>query len=188
MSASRSPFFVRVAHGRPGMLSLVAAMIGLLASGPAPRVRAPDAPSLSEALSAPAQPTAVARAAMSTAPCRASRLTMAVATRPKPKSSAVTRRGGGQLISWYFNSISSTRLLDREQEQQLSKMIIAGDEYERLRDELEDELGRRPSTEEWAAAVGLEKRELRKRMRRANSARDLMVAANSERPILSRTA
>lgn len=57
-------------------------------------------------------------------------------------------------------------------------MIIAGDEYERLRDELEDELGRRPSTEEWAAAVGLEKRELRKRMRRANSARDLMVAAN----------
>ena len=58
-------------------------------------------------------------------------------------------------------------------------MIIAGDEYERLRDELEDELGRRPSTEEWAAAVGLEKRELRKRMRRANSARDLMVAANS---------
>lgn len=164
------------------MLSLVAAMFGLLASGPAGhRVRAPDAPSLSEALSTPAQPSAVARAAMSTAPCRASMPTMAVATRPKPKSSAVTRRGGGQLISWYFNSISSTRLLDREQEQQLSKMIIAGDEYERLRDELEDELGRRPSTEEWAAAVGLEKRELRKRMRRANSARDLMVAANSER-------
>ena len=46
--------------------------------------------------------------------------------------------------------------------------------------ELEDELGRRPSIDEWAAAVGLEKRELRKRMRRANSARDLMVAANSK--------
>ena len=106
---------------------------------------------------------------------------MAVASPPRTKSSAVTRRGGGQLISWYFNSISSTRLLDKEQEQQLSKMIIAGDEYERLRDELEDELGRRPTTDEWATAVGLEKRELRKRMRRANSARDLMVAANSER-------
>lgn len=173
---------IAVLCGRPHprrMLSLVTVMMGLLTGGPTSPLRAPDAPSLSEALNAPTPPMAVAHAAFSAAPCRASAPLMAVATRPKPKSSAVTRRGGGQLISWYFNSISSTRLLDREQEQQLSQMIIAGDEYERLRDELEDELGRRPSTEEWAAAVGLEKRELRKRMRRANSARDLMVAANS---------
>ena len=130
----------------------------------------------------PRTPTFSAAAFSSAPPSRLSALTMmAVASPPRTKSSAVTRRGGGQLISWYFNSISSTRLLDKEQEQQLSKMIIAGDEYERLRDELEDELGRRPTTDEWATAVGLEKRELRKRMRRANSARDLMVAANSER-------
>ena len=100
---------------------------------------------------------------------------------PKIKSSAVTRRGGGQLISWYFNSISSTRLLSAEQEQQLSTMIIAGDEYERMRDELEEKLERKVTTDEWAEAAGLEKRELRKRMRRANSARDLMVAANSNK-------
>ena len=100
---------------------------------------------------------------------------------PKVRSNAVTRRSGGQLISWYFNSISSTRLLDREQEQQLSTMIIAGDEYERMRDELEEELGRKPLLEEWAEAAQLDKRELRKRLRRANSARDLMVAANSAR-------
>jgi len=99
-------------------------------------------------------------------------------TTPMLKSNSVTRRGGGQLISWYFNSISSTRLLSKEQEHQLANMIIAGDEYERMRDELELQLGRRPRLEEWAAEAGLEKRELRKRMRRANSARDLMVAAN----------
>jgi len=105
---------------------------------------------------------------------------MAVATppRPKVKSSAVTRRGGGQLISWYFNSISSTRLLSAQQEQQLSHMIIAGDAYEAMRDKLEEELGRRPTGEEWAQRAGINVRELRKRMRRANSARDLMVAAN----------
>ena len=107
---------------------------------------------------------------------------MAVAS-PPPRarsSPGVTRRSGrgGQLISWYFNSISSTRLLTAQQEQQLAGMIVAGDAYEKMRDELEEELGRRPSMDEWAAAADLDRRELRKRMRRANSARDLMVAAN----------
>jgi len=96
----------------------------------------------------------------------------------KPKSNAVTRRSGGQLISWYFNSISATRLLSAEQEQQLSHMIIAGDEYEAMRDALAEKLGRRPTTAEWAEEGAISERELRKRMQRANSARDLMVAAN----------
>jgi hypothetical protein len=107
---------------------------------------------------------------------------MAVASPPRPvksKSSAVTRRGGGQLISWYFNSISSTRLLSHEQERQLSSMIIAGDKYEAVRAGLEEELGRQPSRDEWAAALSIDRSELRKRLRRASSARDLMVAANS---------
>lgn len=104
---------------------------------------------------------------------------MAVMERPpKVRSNAVTRRNGGQLISWYFNSISSTRLLSAEQERQLSVMIIAGDEYENMRDRLEEELERKPTMDEWATEAQLDKRELRKRLRRANSARDLMVAAN----------
>ena len=161
-------------------LTAVSAVLGLLGGAPVHQLRAPDVPALGCTFDVP--PRAPIAAAFSSAPpSRLNTLMMAVASPPRTKSSAVTRRSGGQLISWYFNSISSTRLLDKEQEQQLSKMIIAGDEYERLRDELEDELGRRPTTDEWAGAVGLEKRELRKRMRRANSARDLMVAANSER-------
>jgi len=107
---------------------------------------------------------------------------MAVAAPPRTKAkssgTAVTRRGGGQLISWYFKSISSTRLLTAQQEQQLSRMIIAGEEYEKARDELSEELMRTPTIDEWAERVGLSKPELRKRMRRTNSARDLMVAAN----------
>ena len=47
-----------------------------------------------------------------------------------------------------------------------------------MRDELEDSLGRSPKAEEWAEACHVDVRELQKRMRRANSARDLMVAAN----------
>ena len=43
---------------------------------------------------------------------------------------------------------------------------------------LEEQVGRRPTSEEWAREVGLDVRELRKRMRRSNCARDLMVAAN----------
>jgi len=107
---------------------------------------------------------------------------MAVASPPRLKSrtgsSASAGRGGGQLISWYFRSISSTRLLTAEQEQQLARMIIAGDEYEAVQEALAERLGRRPTSEEWSTEVGLDVRELRKRMRRANCARDLMVAAN----------
>ncbi len=105
---------------------------------------------------------------------------MVLATAPEvPKTGrGGQRRSSGQLISWYFNSISSTRLLTADQEQQLSYMIIAGDEYERQRDTLGEELGREPTEAEWAEQVGLAVPELRKRMRRANSARDLMVAAN----------
>ena len=58
-------------------------------------------------------------------------------------------------------------------------MIIAGDEYEAMRDALAEKLGRRPSMGEWAQEGAISERELRKRMQRANSARDLMVAANS---------
>ena len=47
--------------------------------------------------------------------------------KPKIKSSAVTRRGGGQLISWYFNSISSTRLLSAEQEQCVARVAEIAD-------------------------------------------------------------
>jgi len=47
-----------------------------------------------------------------------------------------------------------------------------------VQEELAERLGRRPRIEEWASEVGLDKSELRKRMRRANCARDLMVAAN----------
>jgi len=127
---------------------------------------------------APSLPPAAAAAPPYRAPFVTMMAVMESPPRPKVKSSAVTRRGGGHLISWYFNSISSTRLLTAEQEQQLSFMIIAGDEYEQIRDRLELELGRRPRLEEWAAAAQRDKRELRTRMRRAKSARDLMVAAN----------
>ena len=87
----------------------------------------------------PAFPAALAAAASGLP--RVGHLAMAVAappprTRPKSTSTAVTRRGGGQLISWYFKSISSTRLLTAQQEQQLARMIIAGEEYENAREEL----------------------------------------------------
>ena len=162
-------------------LCVVEAAIGLVAHGPV--LRRADSPALAQPSTWMAAVVPPLPASLAAALCReprASGASMAVAAPPKirSKSSAVTRRGGGQLISWYFKSISSTRLLTAEQEQQLSRMIIAGDEYEAVRDELQDELQRRPTTAEWATAVDLEPLELRKRMRRANSARDLMVAAN----------
>ena len=131
-----------------------------------------DAPSLPPAASSAPPSSRIAISALRMAVMEAP---------PKVRSSAVTRRGGGQLISWYFNSISSTRLLSAQQEQQLAGMIIAGDRYDQMRDELEETLERKVTYDEWAEAAGISKTELRKRLRRANSARDLMVAANSAR-------
>jgi len=87
-------------------------------------------------------------------------------------------RRGGQLVSWYFNTISSTRLLTAEQECTLAGLIHAGDAHELVRDELAVELERRPTDDEWAAQLGLETVDLRRQMARAHRARDLMVAAN----------
>ncbi len=162
-------------------LCLAEAALSFVALGPV--LRRADSPALAARFedppSMPPFPAAIAAAACEGARGRPVQM-MAVAAPPRAKSTstAVTRRGGGQLISWYFKSISSTRLLTAEQEQQLSRMIIAGEEYERAREELAEELMRQPTVEEWAERVELSVRELRKRMRRTNSARDLMVAAN----------
>jgi len=94
------------------------------------------------------------------------------------KPASPRSRRGGQLVSWYFNTISSTRLLTAEQERTLAELIHAGDAHEVVRDELAEELERRPTDDEWAARLGLETVELRRQMARANRARDLMVAAN----------
>ena len=164
------------------MHALLLASSGLLGHAPVAHRFAPmpvvhyDAPPL---------PPAASSAMLSSSRSSLSQIRMAVMEPPpKVRSNAVTRRGGGQLISWYFNSISSTRLLSKEQEQQLAGMIIAGDEYERIRTELEEELGRKATYDEWAEVAQIDRRELRKRLRRANSARDLMVAANSARSAL----
>ena len=155
------------------------ASVGLVMHVPGLQPRAPMPAAWTDAPLLPPAPAGSSRAPL----CDLTMALMEAPTRPTPvRSNAVTRRGGGQLISWYFNSISSTRLLSAEQERQLASMIIAGDEYDRMKEELAEELGRKPELEEWAEKAQLDKRELRKRMRRANSARDLMVAANSERP------
>eukprot|EP00966_Prymnesium_polylepis_P010788 248642-Prymnesium_polylepis.1 len=46
------------------------------------------------------------------------------------KPSPTRSRRGGQLVSWYFNTISSTRLLTAEQERTLVELIHAGDAHE----------------------------------------------------------
>ncbi|KAL1511907.1 hypothetical protein AB1Y20_005188 [Prymnesium parvum] len=94
------------------------------------------------------------------------------------KSSQRRNRRGGQLVSWYFNTISATRLLTAEQERTLADLIHAGDAHEAVRDELALEMGRRPTDDEWAEKLGLETKDLRRQMARAHRARDLMVAAN----------
>ncbi len=156
-----------------------AAVYGLMSQGALPQRRIDVAPTPPHSVGSPC----LGAPLLAPAPAAASasrQVRMVLATAPEvPKTGrGGQRRSSGQLISWYFNSISSTRLLTADQEQQLSYMIIAGDEYERQRDTLGEELGREPTEAEWAEQVGLAVPELRKRMRRANSARDLMVAAN----------
>jgi len=137
-------------------------------------VRADARPAYARASSAPALafPTALR---VSTLTRASGPLMVAVPAATKPPRS---RRSGGQLISWYFNTISSTRLLTAEQERTLTQLIHAGDAHERVRDELAEQLGRTPSDDEWAAELGLDAIDLRRQVARAHRARDLMVAAN----------
>ena len=86
-------------------------------------------------------------------------------------------------MRWYLSSIGTRRLLDREEEIRLAMAIKELLGWQRARDELQMELGRIPSTKEWAMELGFSGADeslltFESNLRLFQNAKDRMITAN----------
>ena len=86
-------------------------------------------------------------------------------------------------MRWYLSSIGTRRLLDREEEIRLAMAIKELLGWQRARDELQMELGRIPSTKEWAMELGFSGSDeslltFEKQLRLFEQCRERMTTAN----------
>lgn len=81
-------------------------------------------------------------------------------------------------IRIYLQEIGRIRLLRAEEEIELARQIADLLELERLKDSLEDGLGREASDEEWAREVDMEYPKFRRRLYIGRRAKDKMVQSN----------
>ena len=86
-------------------------------------------------------------------------------------------------MRWYLSSIGTRRLLDREEEIRLAMAIKELLGWQRARDELQMELGRIPSTKEWAMELGFSGADeslltFEKQLRLFEQCRERMTTAN----------
>jgi len=81
-------------------------------------------------------------------------------------------------IRIYLQEIGRIRLLRAEEEIELARQIADLLELERLKDSLEDGLGREATDEEWAREVDMEYRKFRRRLFIGRRAKDKMVQSN----------
>lgn len=81
-------------------------------------------------------------------------------------------------IRLYLQEIGRIRLLRADEEIELARKIAELLEFERVQDELYDQLDREPNLEEWAAAVNIPAQEFRIRLHRGRRAKDKMVQSN----------
>ena len=86
-------------------------------------------------------------------------------------------------MRWYLSSIGTRRLLEREEEIRLAMAIKELLGWQRARDELQMELGRIPSTKEWAMELGFSGSDesllaFEKQLRLFEQCRERMTTAN----------
>ena len=108
------------------------------------------------------------------------------AAKGKKKKATTTKRGERgrkkpyteDSIRIYLQEIGRIRLLRAEEEIELARQIADLLELERLKDSLEDGLGREATDEEWAREVDMEYRKFRRRLFIGRRAKDKMVQSN----------
>lgn len=81
-------------------------------------------------------------------------------------------------IRIYLQEIGRIRLLRAEEEIELARKIADLLELERIQEKLSDQLGRFPSDQEWAEAVGVGYPQFKRRLYLARKAKDKMVQSN----------
>merc|ERR1711988_1496259 len=84
----------------------------------------------------------------------------------------------GASVSWYLKSVGKHALLRSEEEVLLARQAQSMLAFEAVRDDLATQLQRDPSSDEWAAAVGMEAPELKRRLSRGYFAKKAMISSN----------
>jgi RNA polymerase nonessential primary-like sigma factor len=93
-------------------------------------------------------------------------------------SESFAAQGGGDLVRSYLRDIGRVPLLSHEQEITLGRQVQQLVALEELEQELEVQLGTKPSQAELAQAAGLRAPLLKKRLQAGRRAKERMVAAN----------
>lgn len=101
------------------------------------------------------------------------------------KAKATKRRGAAKKkhytedsIRLYLQEIGRIRLLRADEEIELARKIAELLEFERVQDDLFEQLDRDPNMEEWAAAMKIPVKEFRIRLHQGRRAKDKMVQSN----------
>ena len=108
-------------------------------------------------------------------------MVVAIASSPAPVSDKPARQmphGDGDLVRSYLRDIGRVPLLSHEQEITLGRQVQELMAIEEQEQELEQQLGMKPSQAELAQAVGLSDVVLKKRIKAGRRAKERMVAAN----------
>lgn len=111
--------------------------------------------------------------------------TQAEVNKPAGKARATKRRATTKKkhytedsIRLYLQEIGRIRLLRADEEIELARKIAELLEFERVRDDLEEQLDREPYYAEWAEAVNLPLQQFRINLHRGRRAKDKMVQSN----------
>ena len=101
------------------------------------------------------------------------------------KTRATKKRGAAKKkhytedsIRLYLQEIGRIRLLRADEEIELARKIAELLEFERVQDDLFEQLDRDPNMEEWAAAMKIPTKEFRIRLHQGRRAKDKMVQSN----------
>ncbi len=82
------------------------------------------------------------------------------------------------LVGNYLRTIGRIPLLSGEEEIELSRQVADLLEFERIRQQLIEKLGRQPSDREWAQAMNMMLPEFHRRLHRSRRAKNKMISAN----------
>ncbi len=117
---------------------------------------------------------AVSKISGSDNPKQESKSEAVVAARRRDSS----KRKKNDMMSQFLYSMGQIDLLTASEEVKLARYIQRGLEYEKIRADQENALGRGITYEEWAEIAGMTETEIRSEMVRAQKARAAMISAN----------
>lgn len=100
------------------------------------------------------------------------------ATAAVNKKHKMRKRAAKDTVHMYLKEIGGVKLLTAAQEIELARQIQDLLELEKVEERLEGQLERKPTEEEWSAALGMSKGPFLERLTRARRAKQQMITAN----------